>query len=1222
MANAKKKASKNKSQKNNYHHENESNSKKRQMTPDKQKSVQNGGRKSDQHLTGSKQSNKQEPKGQPATGSKQTSKHEPKRRGSCFRQMFLLFIIASMVAVGGVIYANEEYQILIERTLEKYEVQDKLHMVYDQLKSLKSQIQESFLQLKSQIAEPESEKGERPKRDSEVKKTEDFEEEMEKRFEQPPEQPQTIDEVSQKDTMEEPEHVQDFESDNGETFEQEQFESFEPLQVDITEQVQELGEEEVLEIVEPETKKSEPGEDEVSEPVEPELVKDPEPIDPEAKKPELANVPKQEAEKFEPEVAEVAEPLESLERKPEPEELREEMQENEPENVIFTEPEPVQATESKQEAISEPEQPQISEAEQSTRPVQPELSQKEPVQFTEPEVMKIPESETNIDIEPEQPEITQPEITPFPEPELTPDIEPEEVHPTEGKQTHEPVQPKASKLDQDKFNEPEPVQATEQEKVPEPVQPEITKPEKEQINGPVQPEMIEPEPMQTFESEPEIVTNREQKHEHEGLTEKEQEESFEQSKQKQAEQHETVTEPDINKLEMKISSMLDNEEDIEEDKVEQFEEPKVEMTDEPMKKAVVQKPVMAEVAHDQQPIREEVPEPIREELVYDQQPMREETSEPIRKEVPEPIREELVHDQQPIREGDVPDPIVEMDVPEQLEEEIVSEPMEDQVVPVQVRDEVVQEPIREEDVLEPVVEVDIPEPVQVEIVSEPDKEEIVQKPVREEVVSEPKKDKVVSEPVKDKVVSEPKKDEVVQSTTGETRTGTQMSDKEVERVRKEKEKEEYPNLLITNSRDYRNRKRLDSADQLSEEGDFEGALAKYEKVIEKYPNSPRANYGKGLVLDKMAEKRKSNAFLEQAIRSLDNLLNIPDVPDRLLLLAGRRLAERQQFRGWGDKATKTWRHLVEKFPEDYNIRNQLGLSYILIGNMVAAKNAFREVISIHPTDGFAKVHLGFILKSSDLNFKEAIPLLKEGIATGEPGTEDGRFYFHLGEALQRTDITEEAYKVYHEGAAKGLFLSADQRSLYNVWTLTSRPWWTAEETGYTKHIKLLEDNWKVIRDEALNLLDANTGSFVPEEENLRETGDWKQFTLYNRGRKDKENCNKAPKTCELIDQIPDAKECRRGQVKFSMMQPGVHVWPHCGPTNCRLRAHLGLVVPPGPKIRVVNETREWQEGKVFVFDDSFEHEVWHKGDKPRMVLIVDFWHPQLDKETRLGLTPI
>lgn len=45
------------------------------------------------------------------------------------------------------------------------------------------------------------------------------------------------------------------------------------------------------------------------------------------------------------------------------------------------------------------------------------------------------------------------------------------------------------------------------------------------------------------------------------------------------------------------------------------------------------------------------------------------------------------------------------------------------------------------------------------------------------------------------------------------------------------------------------------------------------------------------------------------------------------------------------------------------------------------------------------------------------------------------------------------------------------------------------------------------------------------------------------------------------------------QVKFSIMEPNSHVWPHCGPTNCRLRAHLGLVIPEGVKIRVGNKTR-------------------------------------------------
>uniref|UniRef100_A0A3Q0SQL3 Aspartyl/asparaginy/proline hydroxylase domain-containing protein n=1 Tax=Amphilophus citrinellus TaxID=61819 RepID=A0A3Q0SQL3_AMPCI len=94
-------------------------------------------------------------------------------------------------------------------------------------------------------------------------------------------------------------------------------------------------------------------------------------------------------------------------------------------------------------------------------------------------------------------------------------------------------------------------------------------------------------------------------------------------------------------------------------------------------------------------------------------------------------------------------------------------------------------------------------------------------------------------------------------------------------------------------------------------------------------------------------------------------------------------------------------------------------------------------------------------------------------------------------------------------------------------------------------------------------------------------------------------------------------------IKFSVMQPGTHVWPHTGPTNCRLRMHLGLVIPKhGCKIRCTNDTREWEEGKVLIFDDSFEHEVWQEADSYRLIFIVDVWHPELTQYQRQTLSPI
>jgi len=35
-----------------------------------------------------------------------------------------------------------------------------------------------------------------------------------------------------------------------------------------------------------------------------------------------------------------------------------------------------------------------------------------------------------------------------------------------------------------------------------------------------------------------------------------------------------------------------------------------------------------------------------------------------------------------------------------------------------------------------------------------------------------------------------------------------------------------------------------------------------------------------------------------------------------------------------------------------------------------------------------------------------------------------------------------------------------------------------------------------------------------------------------------------------------------------------------------------------------------------VFDDSFEHEVWHRGASRRVVLLLNIWHPDITQEQK------
>ena len=103
-----------------------------------------------------------------------------------------------------------------------------------------------------------------------------------------------------------------------------------------------------------------------------------------------------------------------------------------------------------------------------------------------------------------------------------------------------------------------------------------------------------------------------------------------------------------------------------------------------------------------------------------------------------------------------------------------------------------------------------------------------------------------------------------------------------------------------------------------------------------------------------------------------------------------------------------------------------------------------------------------------------------------------------------------------------------------------------------------------------------------------------------------------PATAALLARAPRAY----GHAFFSVLAPGTHIAPHCGPSNKKLRVHLPLVVPPGAgaaRMRVGGVTHALQEGRALCFQDSWEHEAWVDAAAPcaRAVLVVDLWHAAL-----------
>ena len=183
----------------------------------------------------------------------------------------------------------------------------------------------------------------------------------------------------------------------------------------------------------------------------------------------------------------------------------------------------------------------------------------------------------------------------------------------------------------------------------------------------------------------------------------------------------------------------------------------------------------------------------------------------------------------------------------------------------------------------------------------------------------------------------------------------------------------------------------------------------------------------------------------------------------------------------------------------------------------------------------------------------------------------------------------------------------------------------------------LEQNWEKILYEYRALSRHNSHSWLDVGSGERGSGhddhrvvsgqSWKEYILFGTGAK-KENDNDAPFTKQFLrNHVPDAislAEQGGGEVIFSRLAPKSYIGAHCGPTNLRWTAHLGLVIPVSSsdcQIRVGMNWYSWQPGKMLLFDDSFEHEVRNDTDQERVVLLMRVWHPKLScsKEARENL---
>lgn len=182
--------------------------------------------------------------------------------------------------------------------------------------------------------------------------------------------------------------------------------------------------------------------------------------------------------------------------------------------------------------------------------------------------------------------------------------------------------------------------------------------------------------------------------------------------------------------------------------------------------------------------------------------------------------------------------------------------------------------------------------------------------------------------------------------------------------------------------------------------------------------------------------------------------------------------------------------------------------------------------------------------------------------------------------------------------------------------VSALPW--RDDAMSWRAVRLLEDRAEEIRAEVLAL--HARGMLLPaagsDSEKLVDTGLWKELNFIFKGNWVLLAMQLLPATFKIVTSLPEASSMVLGATKISVMEPGTHVLAHTGLTNARMRIHLGLSGLDGVYIRVGDSTRQWQDGRCIVFDDSFVHEVWHNGTQTRIVLIVDIWHVEMDEAAR------
>jgi len=352
-------------------------------------------------------------------------------------------------------------------------------------------------------------------------------------------------------------------------------------------------------------------------------------------------------------------------------------------------------------------------------------------------------------------------------------------------------------------------------------------------------------------------------------------------------------------------------------------------------------------------------------------------------------------------------------------------------------------------------------------------------------------------------------------------------------------------------------------------GDAEAAAAHFAAAVAADPRS-------GALQRNLASAWRALGDETRELAALDAALAV----DRRDLMAWVRKAERHEIRGEGGQALAAWSAAV-------SLGAQLDAVPAPLEPLLAQGRTFIDRAT------------GAMFAAASGAFGE----LRGGLSEGEARRGEAFIASALG---RRRIYQNECAGTYYP------FLPADE-----FFDRGHFPW-MAEIEAQTGAIRaelaaLLDDPGEALRPYVR--MDAGTPDSIWT--GLDNRLDWGACFLWEYGEPNRPVLDRCPATAAALAAIPGARiPGRAPSAFFSMLKPRTRIPAHTGVTNTRAIVHLPLIVPPGCGFRVGGETRMWEEGRAFAFDDTIEHEAWNDSDELRAVLIFDVWNPHLTSGER------